>query len=403
MSVPASAEGLPPVPRRILPAIALSQFAGTSLWFSLNAVLPDLQQRADLPDSALGGLTAAVQIGFIAGTLVFALLAVADRFSPRLVFFACSLVGAALAAATALLQPSMPAFLLAQVLLRFATGFVLAGIYPVGMKIAAGWYAGGLGWALGVLVGALVLGTAAPFGLRAIGAAWPWEQVLWGVAVFAAFGGVVMALLVPDGPYLRRAPRIDPRALAVIWRDARVRASAFGYFGHMWELYAFMVLVPAIVLHRWPELSAAGQSGWVFAAIAAGAPGCVLGGLASRRIGGARVATGLLITGAACGLASPWLLDAPAPLWVAWLLLWGFAVAGDSPQFSALTAQNAPREWVGSVLTFVNSIGFAITVASILLFTTLTQQVGLAAALPWLAVGPLLGVWAMRLLWRSGA
>ncbi len=126
------------VPRRILPAIALSQFAGTSLWFAINAVLPDLQQSANLPDSALGSLTAAVQIGFIAGTLAFAVLAVADRFSPRLVFLSCSLLGAAIAALTALLSPSMPGFLTLLIGLRFATGFVLAGIYPVGMKIAAG-------------------------------------------------------------------------------------------------------------------------------------------------------------------------------------------------------------------------------------------------------------------------
>ncbi len=253
-----------------------------------------------------------------------------------------------------------------------------------------------------MLVGALVLGTAAPFGLRAIGATWPWERVMVAVAVFAALGGVLMALCVPDGPHLRRAPRIDVRALTTIWRDAKVRASAFGYFGHMWELYAFMVLVPAIVLHRLPEASAAVQSGWVFAAIAAGAPGCVLGGLVSRRFGGARVATVLLAIGAICGLISPWMIDAPLPLWIAWLLIWGLAVAGDSPQFSALTAQNAPREWVGSVLTFVNSIGFAISVATIVLFTSLVQQIGLALALPWLAVGPIVAVWVMRSLWRPG-
>ena len=155
------------IPRRILPAVALSQFAGTSLWFAINAVMPDLQRSAGLPAATTGWLTAAVQLGFIAGTLMFALLAVADRFSPRRVFLACALAGAALAGATALLPPTVPTL----IALRVATGVALAGIYPVGMKIAAGWYAQGLGWALGVLVGALVLGTAMPFGLRALGAA----------------------------------------------------------------------------------------------------------------------------------------------------------------------------------------------------------------------------------------
>ncbi len=396
MTSPVAALG-PPLPWHILPAIALSQFAATSLWFALNAVLPDLQARSALPDGAAGWLTSAVQVGFIAGTLVFALLAVADRFSPRKVFTVCSLAGAALALATLVLPTTLPVL----VALRFATGFLLAGIYPVGMKIASGWYAGGLGWALGVLVGALVLGTAAPFGLRALGAAWPWEQVMVAVAMFAAAGGVLMAVAVPDGPHLKRAPRIDPRALSVLWRDPPVRASAFGYFGHMWELYAFFVLVPLIVAHRLPQASVAVQSGWVFAVIAMGAVACVAGGMLVRRVGGARVATVLLATGAACGLASPWMLDAPLPLWAAWILLWGFAVAGDSPQFSALTAQNAPREWVGSVLTFSNSIGFALSVVTILVFVAAAQRHGLAAVLPWLAVGPIAGVWVMRPLWRA--
>jgi MFS transporter, DHA1 family, inner membrane transport protein len=384
-------------PAHILPVIALSQLMGTSLWFALNAVLPDLQQQASLPASAMGQLTAAVQIGFILGTLVFAVLAMADRYSPRLVFLSCSLLGALLAVATLAVPLDSPHLLQTWLLLRLATGFVLAGIYPVGMKIASGWYAQGLGWALGVLVGALVLGSAMPFGLRALNAQLgdAWQAVLWAVAAFAALGGVLMAVLVPDGPHLRRAPGIDPRALAVIWRDTRVRASAFGYFGHMWELYAFFALVPLVVLHRWPALDAAGQAGWAFAVIAAGAPACVAGGLWARRVGGARVACAMLALGAVCGVLSPWMLDATAPLWAAWILTWGLAVSSDSPQFSALTAQNAPREWVGSVLTLVNGIGFSISVATILLFSAVAATWGLAYALPALAIGPIAGLWVI--------
>jgi DHA1 family inner membrane transport protein len=382
------------IPRRILPVIALSQFAGTSLWFAINAVMADLQVSADLPAAAVGWLTAAVQLGFIAGTLVFALLAVADRFSPRLVFLACALLGAALAAATALLSPEITTLLA----LRFLTGVCLAGIYPVGMKIAAGWFAQGLGWALGVLVGALILGTALPFGLRAIGAQWAWQTVMLSVALVAAAGGVAMALWVPDGPHLRRALRITPSALSVIWRDRLVRASAFGYFGHMGELYAFYVLLPAIVALRF---TGAAASWWAFAAIGVGVFSCVGGGLLVRRFGGARVAGAQLACSGLCCLAAPWLLDAPLAAWALWLLLWGASVSGDSPQFSALTAANAPRELVGSVLTFVNSIGFSISVATIALFASLAAAWPLAQVLPWLAVGPAIGVWCLRPLLRS--
>jgi DHA1 family inner membrane transport protein len=384
-------------PRHILPAIALSQLAGTSLWFAINAVMPDLQRDTAWPAATVGWLTAAVQLGFIAGTLVFALLAVADRFSPRQVFLVCSLLGAALAAATAWLPPQLSVLLV----LRFATGICLAGIYPVGMKIAAGWYAHGLGWALGVLVGALVLGTALPYGLRALGAAWPWQTVMAAVGAIAAAGGVLMAIAVPDGPHL--APRSvhatwNPGALAIVWHDRRLRASVLGYFGHMGELYALFVLLPAIIGLRIAD--PAGASWWAFAAIAAGTVGCVGGGLWARRIGGARVAAWQLACSGACALLAPWMLDAPLLPWAVWLLLWGLTVSGDSPQFSALTATNAPRALVGSVLTLVNSIGFAISTATIVLFVHLAGVWPLHAVLPWLAVGPVIGVWCLRPLWR---
>ncbi len=384
------------VPRRILPAVAVSQFAGTSLWFAINAVLPELQANAGLPPGAAGWLTAAVQLGFIAGTLVFALLAVADRFSPRLVFVACSLAGALLALATALLPPTIASL----IAFRVATGVCLAGIYPVGMKIAAGWYAEGLGLALGVLVGALVLGTALPFGLRALGAAWAWQSVMIVIAVFAAAGGVLMALAVPDGPHLARSgpgTGLSPRALTVIWTDPKLRASVLGYFGHMWELYAFYVLLPVIVALRWQGASA---SWWVFGAIGIGLFSCIGGGVLARRVGGARVAGAQLLCSGACGLVAPWLLDAPLWLWAAWLLLWGATVSGDSPQFSALTASNAPRALVGSVLTLVNSIGFAVSVVTITAFAALAAAWPLAQVLPWLAVGPAIGVLCLKPLLR---
>jgi MFS transporter, DHA1 family, inner membrane transport protein len=386
-------------PRRILPVIVLAQFAGTSLWFAVNAVMPDLQQAWGLPAAAVGPLTSAAQLGFVAGTLVFALLMVADRFPAAAVFMVCSLLGAAANAAIVLADGSMALLLV----LRFSVGFLLAGIYPVGMKIAAVWYRGRLGAVLGVLIGALVLGTALPHGLRALAGSGAigdvsWQAVVLAVSALAALGGVATFVLVPHRPPAHAAARITPRALGVIWSDRKVRASVVGYFGHMWELYAFIVLVPLIVASRIE--SAAAISAASFWTIAAGFAGCVGGGLVVRRFGSARVAQCQLATSAACCVAAPLMLAAPLPLYFAWLLLWGATVAGDSPQFSTLTAQNAPPAVVGSVLTFTNCIGFAISVISIQLFVAAAQAWALATVLPWLAVGPAIGLAAMRPLLR---
>jgi DHA1 family inner membrane transport protein len=378
------------VPRRVLPVIVLSQFAGTSLWFAVNAVMPDLQAAWGLPPEAVGTLTSAVQLGFVAGTLVFSVLMLADRFAPARVFLVCSLLGALANAAMVLLHGQYTVLLA----LRFAVGFLLAGIYPVGMKIAASWYREGLGAALGVLIGALVLGTALPHGLRALQlGGGHWQAVVAAVSLLSVAGGLATVLLVPESPHHARAARISPAALGLIWTEPRVRASVFGYFGHMWELYSFVVLAPAIVATRF---SGAAVSAGAFWAIAAGAVGCIGGGLLVRRFGSASVAQWQLATSGACCLAAPVMLQAPLALFWAWLLVWGATVAGDSPQFSALTARNAPPQWVGSVLTFSNCIGFAVSVVSIELFVRAAVVWPLGAVLPWLAIGPALGLWMLR-------
>ncbi|GAB3774258.1 MFS transporter [Ramlibacter monticola] len=384
--------------------IVLSQFASTSLWFAVNAVMPDLQRDWALPPAALGSLTSAVQLGFVAGTLAFALLMLADRFPPARVFLACSVLGA-LCNAAMLLAGGRLGVLLA---LRFAIGFLLAGVYPVGMKIAASWYRERLGAVMGVLIGALVLGTALPHGLRALagdgsgpassaGGLAPWQLVVLAVSLLAAAGGLATAVLVPPHPQVLRAARITPRALGLIWSDRRLRASVFGYFGHMWELYSFIVLVPVVMATRLAGTSVSAAAFW---AIGAGFAGCVGGGLMVRSLGSARVAQLQLATSAACCVASPLMLVAPLPLFIAWMLLWGATVSGDSPQFSTLTAQNAPPAVVGSVLTFTNCIGFAISVASIEIFVRAAQAWPLAAVLPALAIGPALGLWMLSPLVR---
>ena len=405
------------VPRRVLPVIVLAQLLGTSPWFAVNAVMPDLQAayatRQGWPAAAVGTLSSALQVGFVAGTLVFALLAVSDRFSARRVFLACALVAAFSTLAAAAMASSFSAL----VVWRALTGFFLAGIYPVGMKIAAQWFPRGLGAALGWLVGALVVGSASAHALRALaagGAALPWQGVFIAVAVLCAAAGVAIMVWVPEpvsgapgeassgtasSGAAPRGPGLRFGALASIWRDARVRASAFGYFGHMWELYTLWVLMPAILATRLVDSVAV--SWWAFAALGAGALGCIVGGQLAARHGSARVAAVQLAVSGACCLAAPWLLQAPLPVFLGALLLWGITVVGDSPQFSALTAANAPREAVGSVLTLTNSIGFAISAISIEIFVRAAATVPLAQVLPWLAVGPAIGLLALRPLLRA--
>lgn len=372
----------------ILPAIVVGQLLATSTWFAANAVIGSLQVLWGMGGGE-GVVTTAVQVGFIAGTLVFALGGIADRFHPGNVFLASAATGAAANAAVLIFPGDFPLVLVA----RFLVGFSLAGVYPVGMKIAAGWYRGGLGWALGFLVGALVLGTASPHLLRAVGASWDWRLVIAGTSLAALTGGFVVRF-VPEGPNLARGAPVRFGGVLGAFRERCFRASTLGYFGHMWELYAFWAFVPVwIGAHG---MVGGTLSGTAFAVIASGFLGCAGGGLLVRRWGGGRVALGQLGISMTCCLASPLMLYAPTPVFVAFLLVWGVTVAGDSPQFSALTAYFAPRALVGSALTLVNSIGFAITIGSLSLLEWLQDAVPPAWLLVPLALGPLAGLLAGR-------
>jgi MFS family permease len=384
-----------PVPRHILPAIVAAQLAGTSLWFAGNAVVPDLQRRAGLAVEVLGDVTSAVQLGFITGTLVFSFFAVADRFSPRAIFLASAVLGAVCNATIYLVG----AHLWPLLLLRFATGFFLAGIYPVGMKIASGWFHRDLGRALGFLVGALVLGTATP---HLIGHNLPWEGVMLSVSAIAVLGGLIMYCLVPDGPYLQSGSSFDPTALATIFRSPHFRASSFGYFGHMWELYAFWAFAPVyLAAQLGPDAVAQTVALWNFLIIGAGAVGCVLGALLLSRYGGARIAFFQLGASGLCCVLSPVAFCLPQPAATGFLLFWGIVVVGDSPQFSALNARYAPTHLVGSALTIVNCIGFAITVVSIQLLKGALPIFGAQFMFLLLIPGPLLGLFALQRVVRK--
>lgn len=384
------------VPRHVLPVIVLSQFAGTSPWFSGNAILPALAQTLGMDGQAPAGITSAVHLGFIAGTLIFAIFNVADRWRPRDVFLVCALLGA-LANAAMIAVPHLPAPYAWLLVLRFASGFFLAGIYPVGMKIAASWYRDGLGMALGYLVGALVIGTALPHLLAgaALGANWV-DVALW-VSLLTVAGGVLMHRTVPEGPYLAPAPRLDPSAVVQAFRAPQFRASASGYFGHMWELYSLWAFAPLLLTaygaHHGVTLDA---SFWTFCLITAGGLGCMAGGLVSRRTGSARVALGALGTSGLCCLLLPLAFLLPPAGFLAFLMAWGVAVSTDSPQFSALNAATAPRAYVGSALTIVNCIGFTISVVSLQLMALLSQVLPPAWWFVPMALGPVLGVLVFR-------
>jgi len=382
----------------ILPVIIFSQFAGTSLWFASNAVLGDLQRQWGLGDASLSHMTSAVQFGFIAGTLLFAFFTIADRYSPRKVYFTCSLLGALANLGLYLLADGLPSLLI----FRFITGFFLAGVYPVGMKIAAGWYRRGLGLALGWLVGALVVGTAFPHLIKSLDRSLPWETVILSISIISAAGGCLMMLLVPDGPYLVKGTKFNRKAFAIIFRAKDLRSASFGYFGHMWELYTVWAFIPLLLGHYAQTThQMLNVSWWSFIVIAAGCLGCIVGGLMSKKVASATVAFFQLLSSGICCLLTPLMFHAPPAVFLGFLIFWGIVVVGDSPQFSALTAQTAPRDLVGSALTIVTSIGFSITIISIQFTNFLVGWIDIQIVFLFLVSGPIIGLFYLWPLFKD--
>jgi MFS family permease len=375
----------------ILPLIVIAQFCCTSLWFAVNAVMVDLSVNFHLESNALEQLTSVIQFGFIIGTLTFALLTIADRFSPSKVFCFSALSGALLNALMLLEMNTLTSLLL----LRFLTGFFLAGIYPIGMKIAADYYEKGLGKSLGFLVGALVLGTAFPHLLKSFDGILSWETLVLTTSCLALFGGLLMLAFVPNGPYRKASQVLDFGAIFRIFKVKEFRVAAIGYFGHMWELYTFWMLVPILLTSYFLEYPSIdfNINWWAFIIIGIGSLGCVFGAYLAEYLGTKKTATlALSLSLFCCGIA-PFMFEWASPIFfVLFLMFWGMVVIADSPLFSTLVASSAPSATKGTALTIVNCIGFSITIISIQILTIARNQTDEHFVYWLLALGPIIGL-----------
>ncbi len=377
-------------PRSALILIVIAQFLGTSLWFASNAVAPEISILLNNP-GILASITSSVQFGFIVGTLVFAFLSIPDRFSPRDVFF----FSAVLAAIFNLMIPVLPMKLGIVLACRFMVGFFLAGIYPVGMKIASDYYQKGLGTALGFLVGATVLGTAFPHLIKGLDLNLSWKIIFWSTSLLAIIGGSIIGFFVPDGPHHKPNPKFDLGLLPKLYKITELKSIAAGYFGHMWELYTFWAFVPMLVAYLAKgQNSDSVNSLLSFSIIAIGSVSCGLGGLIAAKRGSKSVAQSALIGSGICCIMIPlvvW-LELPSWVWIPFLGIWGFLVTADSPQFSTMVAQSVPPEYKGTAMTIVNCLGFTLTIFSIQLGQWLLKWIQVDQMLALLSIGSFLGL-----------
>jgi len=378
-----------------LGAASAAVVLGLAPWFSATAVGPAMVAEWSLSGTAAAWLTMAVQLGFVLGTLLSAALLLADRWSAQRLAAWSAALAAASTGAIALTAHSGAA----AVAWRLLTGVALAGVYPPAMKLVAGWWRQGRGLAIGTLIGALSLGSAAPHLLRIFVPAGAWRELLLAASVSALGSALIFATLVRPGPYQAPSSPLDRRVLGGIIRDRAVLLATAGYLGHMWELYAMW----SWVLAFWSAAALArGAAASVpalmaFAAIATGAAGCVAGGWAADRIGRTALTIGAMLVSGTCAIIIGPLAQGPLSLLVAVTLLWGFTIVADSAQFSACITELVPPEYSGTALTLQTSLGFLLTIASIRAVPLWVERWGWTYAFMPLAIGPLLGSIAM---WR---
>jgi MFS family permease len=377
---------------RALVLLSLAELLGMSLWFSASAVVPALRLEWKLTDSTVGWLTIAVQLGFVCGTLLSAFLNFADVFSVRYLFAVSALAGALTNAAFgAYAHDAQTA-----IALRFLTGMFLAGVYPPGMKIMATWFARSRGMALGVLVGALTLGKASPYLVNGLGSA-NWRQNIFFISLLAIAGALIVLLFVRDGPHALPAAKFDWRQAIAVFRNRGVRLASFGYFGHMWELYAMWVWIPVMIRASLAASQASPVAAEVasFLVIGCGAVGCVVAGLVADRVGRTVVTSWAMGISGSCCLLIGLLFGGNPILLLLVAAIWGATVVADSAQFSACVTELGDPRYVGTALTMQTCVGFLLTTISIELIPYFVKAVGWQYAFAILAPGPLLGVAAM--------
>ena len=375
----------------VLPVIVISQFSCTSLWFTGN-MISGLAKEFHFEPTAIGHLISAVQFGFISGTLIYAILGIADRFSPSKVFFISAVLAALSNFAIVIVNHEITGLLV----FRFLTGFFLAGIYPVGMKIASDHYGSKLGKVLGFLVGALVIGTALPHLVKSYSGDLLWRLVFIFTSLLSILGGALM-LFIPNGQYRKASQRLNHSMLFKVFRNKPFRSAAFGYFGHMWELYTFWAFVP-FMLSIWIDahpLQSLNVHSLSFIIIAGGGIACVASGFLSQKYGSRKTAFSALLLSGICCCISPLMINMPTVIFIIFLIFWGLVVIADSPMFSTLVAQNAPAELKGTALTIVTCIGFSITILSIEMINLLKESIHPNYLFLFLAPGPILGLLAM--------
>jgi MFS family permease len=393
--------------RRVLALLAAAELLAMAPWFSASAVAPALTNLWQLSQAGTAGLTVSVQLGFVAGALVSAVLALSDIWSARRLVAGCAALAAV--ATVGVATSHGPAQAIGW---RFLTGAALAGVYPPGMKIAAGWFREARGWAIGILVGALTLGSAAPHLVRWIVPAGAWRAVLEVAAASALVGGLLVLRIPSDGPFSAPSPAFSWRAVPEILRDRAVLLANLGYLGHMWELYAMWTWMAAFVgASEAVRRGASGGGGGgnttgalpaliTFAVVGVGAVGCWLGGKYADRLGRTWVTSWAMVLSGSCALTVGLLFGATLWMLVPLLLVWGVTVVADSAQFSTAVSELAPREYVGTALTLQTSLGFLLTCVTIYLLPLIAASVGWRWTMSVLAVGPALGVWAMQILRR---